>query len=142
MAATTLDETLPEILITERDHERLMRLLGTLPPRHVVGDLLRRELDRADVVESHEIPSDVVTMHSHVVLEDAGTQKRHTVTLVYPGGADFQQGRLSILAPVGAALLGLRAGAEIAWPMPDGSKRLVRVVSVDWQPEAAGDFSL
>lgn len=142
MAASIPLDALPEIVITERDHERLMSLLQTLPPRHPVGGLLRRELDRAEVVESDAVPADVVTMHSRVVLEDVGSHTRHSVSLVYPGSADFEQGRLSILAPVGAALLGLRAGAEISWPMPNGGERRVRVVSVAWQPEAAGALAL
>ncbi len=137
-----MTSSLPEITITEQDHERLTTLLRGLPAGHPVGALLRAEIDRAEVVESTEIPGDVVTMNSRVVLEDAETGARHDVTLVYPGAADFEHGRLSILAPVDAALLGLRAGQAIDWPMPDGHRKQVRVVSVAWQPEAAGDFTL
>lgn len=134
--------TLADIVLTEPDHRRLSGLLRTLPPNHPVGPLLERELDRAEVVESADIPPDVVTMNSRVVVEDLESRKRHTVSLVYPGAADFEEGRLSILAPVGAALLGLREGAEIAWPAPNGTERRVRVISVEWQPEATGDYSL
>ena len=130
---------LPEIVITGPDHERLSDLLATLPESHPVGAQLTAELDRAEVVEPEEIPPDVVTMNSRVVVEELATSDRHVLTLVYPSAADFSQGRLSILAPVGAALLGLRAGQTIDWPLRDGRRKQVRVVEVEWQPQAAGE---
>lgn len=136
-----MDSSFPEIRITERDHERLTSILSTLRADHPVAALLGAELDRAEVVASEDIPPDTVTMNSQVVLE-LPDGSSHTVTLVYPNGADFSAGRLSVLAPVGAALLGLRVGQTISWPMPDGQTRTVRVIEVVWQPEAAGDFSL
>lgn len=137
-----MNATLPEILVTESDYERLDAILCRLPTQHAVASLLRRELDRAEIVESTEVPGDVVTMNSRVVLEAPDTGERHHITLVYPSAADFDAGRLSILAPVGAALLGLRPGQTIDWPMPDGRVRTIRVVSVEWQPEAAGELDL
>ncbi|MCB9673350.1 MAG: nucleoside diphosphate kinase regulator [Alphaproteobacteria bacterium] len=137
-----MNATLPEIIVTESDHERLTAILRGLPAQHAVAVLLRRELDRAEIVESMEVPGDVVTMNSQVVLEDPETGQRHHVTLVYPSAANFDVGRLSILAPVGAALLGLRPGQTIDWPLPSGRVRTIRVVSVDWQPEAAGELDL
>lgn len=134
--------TLPDIIVTTLDHERLTRVLAGLPEAHAVRGLLEGELDRAEVVEPDEVPADLVTMNSRVTVEDVATGDRHTVTLVYPGAADFEAGRLSILAPVGAALLGLRAGQAIDWPMPNGRRKEVRVVRVEWQPEAAGELSL
>ncbi len=131
---------LPEIVVTTLDHERLTRLLAAAPPGGIV-DLLTAELDRAEVVEPAEIGSDVVTMNSTVVVEDLDRGERRTLTLVYPTQADLTSGRISVLAPVGAALLGLRAGQAIAWPVPGGTRR-VRVVSVQWQPEAAGELHL
>jgi len=137
-----MNATLPEILVTESDYERLDAILRHLPTQHAVASLLRRELDRAEIVESTEVPGDVVTMNSRVVLEDPDTGERHHITLVYPSAADFDAGRLSILAPVGAALLGLRPGQTIDWPLPNGRVRRIRVISVDWQPEAAGELDL
>lgn len=137
-----MNETLPEILVTESDYERLDAILRQLPTQNAVASLLRRELDRAEIVESTEVPGDVVTMNSRVVLEDPETGERHHITLVYPSAADFDAERLSILAPVGAALLGLRPGQTIDWPLPNGRVRRIRVISVDWQPEAAGELDL
>ncbi|WP_052555564.1 nucleoside diphosphate kinase regulator [Enhygromyxa salina] len=133
---------LPEITITEQDFDRLTGILGSLPATHAVGELLSVELDRATVVEGNEIPSDIVTMNSRIRMEDATTGEQHDVTLVYPREADFAQGKLSILAPIGAALLGLRAGQSIDWPIPGGRTKTMRVVAVQWQPEAAGEFDL
>lgn len=137
-----MTETLPDIVLTELDYERLSVILGQLPDTHQVANLLRRELDRCEVVEPADVPADVVTMNSHVVLEDPETQTTNAVVLVYPSAANFDAGRLSVLAPVGAALIGLRVGQSISWPMPNGRTRHVRVVSVDWQPEASGDLTL
>src|SRR5690606_2669788 len=131
-----------EIVVTSQDYDRLTTILEALPPGHLVGEQLAAELERADVVERDEIPPDVVTMNSRVVIETDETGEQHTVVLVYPSAADFEAGKLSILAPVGAALLGLRAGQAIDWPMPGGRRKQVRVVAVEWQPEAAGDPSL
>lgn len=130
---------LPPLVLTTLDHERLTALVAGLPPGHPVAEPLAAELDRADIVEPHDLPPDVVTMNSRVVIEDVDSGERREVTLVYPAAADFAAGRLSVSAPVGAALIGLRAGATIPWVMPDGRTRQVRAVQVTWQPEAAGD---
>src|SRR5690606_8585105 len=133
---------LPEIIVTTRDYERLSNVLASLPDNHEVGRMLEAELDRAEVLEPYEVPSDVVTMNSRVLVEDLESGEQLSVTLVYPASADFQAGRLSVLAPVGAALLGLRAGQTIEWPLPGGRKKRVRVAAVEWQPEAAGEDHL
>lgn len=134
-----MEHLLPDITLSAVDHDRLTRLLATLPPDHDVGRLLRRELDRAEVVEPEDLPADVVTMNSRVVVEEVDSGERFEVTLTWPNAADFAAGRLSILAPVGAALLGLRAGQRIDWPLPNGRHKSVRVAAVPWQPEAVGD---
>lgn len=131
---------LPEIIVTESDYERLAAILDSRRSGDPLASSLRAEIDRADVVESTEVPGDLVTMNSRVVLEDPETTERFDVTLVYPSAADFDAGRLSVLAPVGAALLGLRVDQTIDWPLPNGRVRTIRVVSVDWQPEAAGEY--
>lgn len=96
------------------------------------------ELDRAEVREPTEIPPDVVTMNSQVTVGDETTGERLAPTLVYPDGAG-EAGRVSILVPVGSALLGLAKEQHLGWPMPDGRERLLRG-DIGYQPEAAGDF--
>ena len=87
------------------------------------------------------MPDDVVTMNSEVVYEDSATGNQRVVRLVYPKDANASAGRVSVLAPVGAALLGLHVGQEIEWAVPGGIKR-IRVAEVRYQPEAAGDLAL
>ena len=129
------------IHVTRQDLERLRGVVAT----HEAGrdaaaaQQLETELDRAVVVPSDELPADVVTMHSRVVFEDE-TGRRRDVQLVYPWEAAPERGRISILAPVGVALLGLSVGQVIDWPMPNGRTASLRIVSVLYQPEAAGDL--
>lgn len=99
---------------------------------------LESELERAHIVDAHDVPPDVVTMNSRVLFEDATTGKTTEVTIVFPHDADLTRGRVSVLAPVGTALLGLAEGDSIVWPFPDGSSRCLRVVAVTFQPEATG----
>lgn len=99
---------------------------------------LASELDRADVVDSRDVPPDVVTMNSRVVFEDVASGRTTEITIVLPHDADVQRGKVSVLAPVGTALLGLAEGDSILWPFPDGSSRSLRVVAVTYQPEAEG----
>lgn len=129
----------PHIVVTTSDFERLQRVLSSHDGAGV--DRLDIELARAEVVDPHEVPSDVVTMNSEVVSEDLATGVKRTVRIVYPEDADAQQGRVSVLAPLGSALLGLGVGQEIEWRMPQGIRRL-RVVAVPYQPEASGHFDL
>jgi regulator of nucleoside diphosphate kinase len=105
------------------------------------SDALDAELYRAHIVDRRFVPADVVTMNSELVYEDVDTGARRTVRVVYPKDADSKRGWISVLAPIGSALLGLRVGQEIEWPVPHGSKR-VRVVELRYQPEASGDFHL
>lgn len=133
-----------KILIGERDLARLKALLDSHAGARdsEAFDALDAELGRADVVPSNEIPSHVVTMNSHVVFEDEDTGTRREITLVYPKDADASQGKISILAPVGSALLGLSVGQAIRWPLPGGKSKQYKIVAVTFQPEAAGDFEL
>jgi regulator of nucleoside diphosphate kinase len=95
------------------------------------------ELERAQVVPWELLPHDVVTMNSRVLFQDESTGERREITIVYPQDAHASEGRISILAPVGTALLGLSAGQSIEWPFPDGRSRRLRVIEVLYQPEAA-----
>ncbi|PWK89800.1 nucleoside diphosphate kinase regulator [Fulvimonas soli] len=129
--------TLPPIVLSRLDVERIEALLERLPPAEAARhEGLRAELERAEVREPEAMPPDVVTMNSRVRFED-GQGGELAVTLVYPAAAGAP-GTVSVLAPVGSALLGLARGQEIDWPMPDGRLRRLRVVGVEWQPEAAG----
>jgi regulator of nucleoside diphosphate kinase len=85
---------------------------------------LAEELDRADIVPLEHVPDDVVTMHARVRYLDETTGDTREVMLVYPDEADASQGRISVLSPVGAALLGLAAGQSIEWDFPNGPRRL------------------
>jgi regulator of nucleoside diphosphate kinase len=138
MTPTTSEEP---ILITEQDHSRLTSLLRSADPSEVDQHLVD-ELERANIVPSSEIPPDVVTMNSRVTFIDEATGGASSVQLVYPHDADPTGGKLSVFAPIGAALLGLSVGQSIQWALPNGRTRTVRVTSVTYQPEAAGDWEL
>jgi regulator of nucleoside diphosphate kinase len=133
-------EKRPGIILTSLDLDRLETILDTLPEETFPGKKeLLAELDRAEVVEPEDVPSDVVTMNSKVrfVLESG---EEFCLTLVYPQDIDGSADRISILAPVGSALLGLSAGEQIEWPRPGGGVMKVRLVEVVYQPERAGEF--
>ena len=125
------------IIVTELDLARLRTVLD----HHDVptAEALDTELHRAVVVPQREVPADVVTMNSDVLYEDEATGARRTVRVVYPRDADAGRGWVSVLAPIGSALLGLRVGQHIDWHVPAGRRRL-RIVEVPYQPEAAGDL--
>jgi regulator of nucleoside diphosphate kinase len=93
---------------------------------------------RASALPRETIPKDVVTMKSRVIFENETTGERREITLVYPGDADIDAGRGSVLVPVATALRGLRAGQSIDWELPSGKKQRYRIVWVPFQPEAAG----
>ena len=105
-------------------------------------ELLDGELSRARVVPPAEVPPDVVTMNSRLRYVNHATGGSRTVTLVYPSEANFEAGRLSILTPVGCALLGLAVGQAIDWTMPNRQLRKFVVEELLYQPEAAGDLRL
>ncbi|WP_437685714.1 nucleoside diphosphate kinase regulator [Sorangium sp. So ce176] len=133
------------IILTEFDRDRLARLLEALRARPG-GDTpeleaLETELERADVVKPGDIPPSVVTMNSKVELVDLDTEERLCVTVVFPGAADVKSGKISVLAPMGLALLGCREADEVDWPTPSRTRRL-RVERVIYQPEASGRFDL
>jgi len=126
-----------DIIITNTDLERLLPVLDQHDTP--ASDSLATELHRATIVDGRAVPRDVVTMNSEVVYEDCTTLARRRVTLVYPKDADAKRGLVSVLAPIGSALLGLRVNQTIEWQVPGGTKR-IRVVELAHQPEAAGDY--
>src|SRR6478672_8717134 len=131
---------LHNIVITEPDMERLRYLLD--PVRRPLSRdqehlaVLEQELDRAQMLSPGETPPEVVTMNSRVRLNNLTTGAEMTYTLVFPKDADLTAGRISVLAPIGTAILGYRAGDVIAWSVP-GGKRKFRIEEVLYQPEAA-----
>lgn len=135
--------TSTSIVVTEFDHRRLRGLIDVLRERgdDPTLDVLELELDLASVVDPHAVPPTVVTMNSTVEVMDADTDEPRTLTLVFPGTAPVGEGRVSVLAPIGAALLGAHVGEEVTWPTPKGTRR-ARIQRIAYQPEAAGDWHL
>lgn len=128
--------------LTELDHLRLTNFIqryksetpGTmriLPIEHVLGE--------AEVVSRHQLPPDVVTMHSRVLLKDSLTGAESELTLCYPAGADASAGWVSVLSPVGWSLLGQRVGATVVWPTPDGVGISAEILDIPFRPESSGD---
>ncbi|AKT42510.1 nucleoside diphosphate kinase regulator [Chondromyces crocatus] len=118
----------PPILVAAEDRVLLLQLIEQQPTTEVT-ELLDAELERARVVPRRDVPADVVVMNSEIEYEDSATGQRRRVQLVVPADADTSAGRVSVLAPLGCALLGLQVGQEIDWRMPGGLRRL-RVITV------------
>jgi regulator of nucleoside diphosphate kinase len=133
------------IFITELDRQRLIDLLINAQSGEYRGSIylekLRGELERAQTVPSQQIPGDVITMNSKVVLRDLDSGEDETYTLVYPEQANTSEGKISILAPIGTAMLGYRIGDVFEWEVPAGKRRL-RIEKILYQPESAGDYEL
>lgn len=130
----------PSIVLTSNDVQRLEAMLESAQFRdHPGAASLHAELERAQVVPPSELPRDVVSMNSTAECVEEASGRTHALTLVYPREADAAQGRISVLAPVGAALLGMKVGQSIDWPAPGGTLRL-RVTAVRYQPEASGEY--
>jgi regulator of nucleoside diphosphate kinase len=131
----------PNIIMSSLDVERLEQLIESLPDNAFPGkQALEAELARADVVEPADVPPTVVTMNSRVRFSVISTGETFNLTLVYPKDLDASGEKISILAPVGSALLGLSQGDEIEWPKPGGGVLRVRIDEVLYQPERAGEL--
>ena len=134
-----------DINITKYDLTRLRELLQvgiSFAERDRPSlESLQDELDRAHVVEPTAVPHDVVTMNSHVRLKDLETNEEKAYTLVFPSEANLGQQKISILAPIGTAILGYRAGDAVEWQVPGGIRKF-RIEEILYQPEAAGHYSL
>jgi regulator of nucleoside diphosphate kinase len=134
-----------DICITKFDLARLKELLEvgiTFKERdREYLESLRNELDRAHIVEPTALPDDVVSMNSRVRLRDLETNDEKAYTLVFPSEANLEQQKISILAPIGTAILGYRAGDTVEWIVPGGIRNL-RIEEILYQPEAAGQYSL
>ncbi|CAG1014225.1 Regulator of nucleoside diphosphate kinase [Anaerolineales bacterium] len=133
------------IHITAFDLERLRKLIldaqSTEYRKSEYIDKLKMELNRANIVKPQEVPPTVVTMNSTIALVDLETNEEETYTLVFPEDADISKGKISILAPIGTAMLGYEIGDVFEWDVPAGKRRL-RVERIIYQPEASGNFDL
>lgn len=133
--------------LTELDHVRLSRLLRHDPrtprdPSIPVDGPLHEVLEDADLVPSREVPADVVTMYSRVTVANADASNERVLTLCYPEDTDPTKGFVSVLSPIGAALLGRRKG-ELATPSAPGAAATpMLIVDILYQPEASGDYTL
>jgi regulator of nucleoside diphosphate kinase len=134
-----------QIFITERDKQRLQKFINEAKEfgsgNQESLKELELELNRAQVVTSLKIPHDIITMNSKVLLKDLDSGEEMIYTLVYPADADLMENKISVLAPVGTAILGFRKGDMVNWKVPGGLVRL-KVEKILYQPEAAGDYDL
>ena len=130
-----------DIYITDYDLNRLKELLhigiGFAERDRPSLQTLQGELDRAHIVDPAAVPHDVVTMNSRVRLTDIETNEEQVYSLVFPSEANVEQRKISILAPIGTAILGYRVGDTVKWPVPGGIRTL-RLEEILYQPEAAG----
>lgn len=133
-----------QLVISSFDKQRLVRLLRSgdtsSEDREELQDLTQ-EIERGAEVQPHEIPTDVVTMNSSVRVTDLEAGTSHVYTIVFPSDVDYDKGKISILAPLGTALLGYHVGDVVNWRMPRGLRQL-RIDEIIYQPEAAGDYHL
>lgn len=121
-------KTEPKVILKREDFEKINSLI--LNSKSEIAELLEEELSRADVVSSEELPDGVVSMNSRVSFKDLDTGRESMLTLVYPHEAKIEESKVSILAPVGSALIGLRVGDIIHWPLPHGKEKRLKVISV------------
>ena len=126
------------IQVTHSDLERLRALVDQNQAGRdaALAEALDAELDRAVEVPDDKVPPDVVTMNSRVVFQEGASGARREVVLVFPSHADVKEGRLSVLAPIGSALIGLSIGQEIDWKLPDGREVVLRILAVEQPPRA------
>jgi regulator of nucleoside diphosphate kinase len=131
------------VTITELDAARIRELGSRLDDRgrrpHALNELIELVTEEADIVPVSRIAADVVTVNSRVTFRDELTQALHTVTVVYPRDFSIGDRRISILSPVGRALLGRRVGDVAPLDMPDGTQRRIAIQQLHYQPEASGD---
>jgi len=131
MQSASVAGALPPIMLTRRDHEKLTQLAAArVPLDSHVRDFLADELTRAAIVEPADAPATLVTMNSSVTFRDDQMRRISEVTLVYPEDADIAAGRISVLTPVGAALIGLTEGQSIDWETRAGVRKSLTVLRV------------
>ena len=131
------------LVVSSRDYTKLKQIIGGEGEASLSENLknLAAELSNAIILEPAEIPPDVITMNSRVRFMDVDEEEELVFSLVYPEDSDTSQGKLSVLAPIGTALLGYRVGDEVRWKVPAGLKKF-RIEEIIYQPEANGDYLL
>lgn len=130
------ERRLQHITIGDLDHTRVVRLANAALERMPeIAEELLFEMDRAKVARQDRLPADVVRMGSTVTVEDENGETRR-ITLVYPGEADIAAGRMSILTPLGTAIIGLAKGQSVRWSARDGRTLALRILAVE-QPDTA-----
>lgn len=133
------------IYITKFDLERLEQLIqdaeSTEYRKSEYLEKLQMEIRRAVIVSPQEIPANVITMNSTVHLQDLDTGEEETYTLVFPEDTNLEKGKISVLAPIGTAMLGYKVGDIFEWEVPAGKRRL-KVREIVYQPESSGNFHL
>ena len=131
----------PTIIINRLDAERLQRLIDNASDKDiVVAELLEEELSRGEVRDPEDIPDDVVSMNSQVRFTDLSRGTKMIRTLVYPHSLGSVPDGISVMAPIGAALIGLRIGDIIEWPLPNNTETRLRIDAIYWQPEREKQF--
>ncbi len=132
-----------EIYITKTDKEKLKKIIDdAMKSGNMLDKSMRKleeEINNANVVDSREIPKNIITMNSRAVLHL--NQEDIEVSLVYPDDADWSSNRLSVLSPIGTAILGYQEGDTIEWEVPSGVTK-IQIRKVIYQPEASGDFHI
>lgn len=132
----------PLIFITTKDAEKLLELIREARNTDYRGSeylkKLAGEIEKASVVEPHQIPTNVITLNSTARLVDQDTGEEMIYTLVFPEDANPSEGKISILAPIGTAMLGYKTGDSFEWETP-GGKRTLRIADILYQPERSGD---
>ena len=128
------------LILTEKDYLRLKNLISFQAGSDYEN--LEIEIERAQIVPDDAVPPDVATMNSKIKFLNINENKEMSITIVYPNDADSSQGKISVLAPLGAALIGLKVNQEINWMFPDGKTKTLRILEVTYQPEANGDWHL
>lgn len=118
-----------QLLLTDNDYRLLSGLLEKADRK--TAELLEEELSRATIMVTKDMPDDVVRMNSLVLFADLKNNKQMEVHLVHPDEADLEKNRISVLSPIGAALIGLRKGQTINWPLPNGYTKAIKVLSVN-----------
>ena len=127
--------------LTELDYVRVSKLMGRQADTSDKLPSLNAVLDMADLVPSRDIAPDVVTMYTRVLVGGADASQVRELTLCYPSDANVDTGHVSVLSPIGAALLGLSAGSAARWTTPHGQTDSLQVLAVQFQPEASGDYT-
>ncbi|RZT29605.1 nucleoside diphosphate kinase regulator [Cupriavidus agavae] len=131
----------PTLYLTELDVTRLEGIASRAGTAEL-DEMLDALLERAAIVTPDQIPKDVITMNSRVICALEGDAEPREWTLAYPDDADLAAGKLSVLSPIGQALLGARAGKTVDYRLPNGTAQRVTIVEIVFQPEASGQFTL